>query len=687
MYLMVVSGMPVRGEDLSQAERALWDAFPRAEPVDLRTGRAADDDTARGEAWDDSRSVRAEVIAALLLGAQAGQQGRVPAVRLSGARITGALDLAFAEVPHAAVLRDCFFDQTPRMSGARTARVNLSGSRAPGLQLPDAQVDGLLVLDGCRFDGPVQLTGARVAQTLSLNGAQLRADPGLIAEDLSVGRNLTAAGLVSRGECILSNARVSGTLDLNGAHLKGDNGRALIADGLIAEQGVFCENGFTAVGEVRLAEARIGRQLSMAGASLRNPGATALNAEQLTVDGTLYLHRDFSADGQVMLRGAALRGALYLGGELRNGRGVALNAVRITADGVYARGRLVVRGEVALNGARVRGSLDIAGANLLNQDGTALSGERMEVMGRLFCGAGFIAEGEIRLVDTRVGAGVYFSGARLSSTSGGTLTAWGLTAAGVVNCCDGLISDGKISFAGARIGSELCFASATIRADLSLRQVHADVLRTNGDTVVDGVMDLRHAVVAVVDQSRESKPGVTRLGGFAYTALGSPLPAAVGLAWLASDPDGYHPQPYEQLAAVYRATGNDADARSVLLAKQRARRRTLSAPLKAWGRLQDWIVGYGYLPQRAALWLAALLIIGTAAFAAQHPAPLDPGQAPEFNSLLYTLDLLIPIAGFGQKAAFNPTGWHHWLAAGLIAAGWILATTIAAGITRVLSRQ
>jgi hypothetical protein len=47
----------------------------------------------------------------------------------------------------------------------------------------------------------------------------------------------------------------------------------------------------------------------------------------------------------------------------------------------------------------------------------------------------------------------------------------------------------------------------------------------------------------------------------------------------------------------------------------------------------------------------------------------------------------VPIVGFGQKGAFNPRGWQHWLAAVLIAAGWTLATTIAAGITRVLSRQ
>jgi hypothetical protein len=74
-------------------------------------------------------------------------------------------------------------------------------------------------------------------------------------------------------------------------------------------------------------------------------------------------------------------------------------------------------------------------------------------------------------------------------------------------------------------------------------------------------------------------------------------------------------------------------------------------------------------------------------FGADHPAPLHRGEAPGFDPVLYTLDLLLPIIDFGQPGAFDPRGAQQWLAALLIAAGWILATTIAAGVTRVLSRQ
>lgn len=87
------------------------------------------------------------------------------------------------------------------------------------------------------------------------------------------------------------------------------------------------------------------------------------------------------------------------------------------------------------------------------------------------------------------------------------------------------------------------------------------------------------------------------------------------------------------------------------------------------------------------LWLTGLLAVGVVAFGAHHPPPLKAGEAPPFNPVLYTLDLLLPIISFGQEDAFGPRGWQQWLAAGLVASGWILATTIATGITRILSRQ
>jgi hypothetical protein len=68
-----------------------------------------------------------------------------------------------------------------------------------------------------------------------------------------------------------------------------------------------------------------------------------------------------------------------------------------------------------------------------------------------------------------------------------------------------------------------------------------------------------------------------------------------------------------------------------------------------------------------------------------RPAPRK--RAPPFNAVIYALDLLLPIISLGQKNYFNPTGLDQWLAYLLTAAGWLLASTIATAIARVVRRQ
>jgi hypothetical protein len=115
--------------------------------------------------------------------------------------------------------------------------------------------------------------------------------------------------------------------------------------------------------------------------------------------------------------------------------------------------------------------------------------------------------------------------------------------------------------------------------------------------------------------------------------------------------------------------------------------KALSWYARVWGYVQDVAVGYGYRPMRAAGWLVVLLVIGTVTFGLHHPPPMELGKGPHFNAFVYTLNLLLPIVDFGQAKAFNPQGLYQWLSYLLIAVGWILATTIVAGVSRAISRQ
>jgi hypothetical protein len=100
--------------------------------------------------------------------------------------------------------------------------------------------------------------------------------------------------------------------------------------------------------------------------------------------------------------------------------------------------------------------------------------------------------------------------------------------------------------------------------------------------------------------------------------------------------------------------------------------------------LQDWLVGYGYRPARAALWLLALIAFGFTMFSLYPPVDRPGGTA--FNPLVYTLDLVFPIVDFGQERAFGIAGLAQWLAYALTAMGWVLFTAVAAAVARTFNR-
>jgi hypothetical protein len=83
---------------------------------------------------------------------------------------------------------------------------------------------------------------------------------------------------------------------------------------------------------------------------------------------------------------------------------------------------------------------------------------------------------------------------------------------------------------------------------------------------------------------------------------------------------------------------------------------------------------------------AGLLVAGAVVFGLHPPAAGEPAKAPPFNALVYTLDLLLPVMDFGQQNAFVPRGAYQWISYFFILAGLVLATTIAAGLSRSLRR-
>jgi hypothetical protein len=218
-------------------------------------------------------------------------------------------------------------------------------------------------------------------------------------------------------------------------------------------------------------------------------------------------------------------------------------------------------------------------------------------------------------------------------------------------------------------------------SDSRVETLHLEILSAEHVGV-----DLNGASATSFIDTPQSWPKVLKLDRMQYATLRPLLPAKERLTWLERNQDSDSPQPYEQLARQYREAGHDRDTRTVLLAKYRNRTRQLRFPHKVWGYLQDVTVGYGYRPVRALAWLVGLTVVVGVCSAIWQPRPVT-GAAPAFNPVAYALDIVLPILDLGQERSYSALGFGRiivWIA---ILAGWLLASTVIASITRSISRN
>jgi hypothetical protein len=566
---------------------------------------------------------------------------------------------------HASVIRDILRGRLA--TGPDPHGVRLRGARLVGrLDLEGLSTNVNLELHDCFLPEGLLAWDARLA-VLRLNRCRLeRASGSALAADRLVAPLvvLTAATFIGHGACGavgLLGARLD-QLECDGAKLRNDTGPALCAEGLQVEQAVFLRAGFEATGAgedgaVRLLGARISL-LECDGAKLRNYSGPALFAEGLQVEQAVSLGAGFEATGA----GKA--------------------------------------GAVCLPGARIDGGLILSGARLLNlQDGApALNARRLAVGGDILGNQGLTCHGEVRLNNADITGSILFEGARLTNPGGCALDADDATVGAVVNCGKGFHAQGEIRFSYAKI-PKLCFEGAHLsnacRPALTCGHLEAHELVLLTAEPIEGVVDLRHARVDLLRDDPKTWPRRLRLDSLSYGALAETPSIKERLGWLARDRDGYRPQPYEQLAATYRAKGHDEYARTVLVESQNRRRRRREGwregwrywPGRAWGRLLWATVGYGYRPWLALIWLVVLVVLGSLAVKFLLPdADFVEGEgAPTPNAFLYTVDVLLP---------FIDLGYAKWMASGaaqtvtflLVVAGWVLATAVIAAFAGVLRR-
>ncbi|KQV66330.1 hypothetical protein [Rhizobium sp. Root1220] len=491
-------------------------------------------DGLRPQQEDPERTVRADLLRLLILGSE-GHRSHEKGLRLSGAWITGILDLEGCRIPRDIGLKDCHFEASPVLRSAIIDNLFLDGSSLPGLPADRLEARGCLSLRGATVTGEIRLPGARIGGSIEADGVSI-ASPGGLAID--------ADGLEARGGVLLRGADVRGGIDLSAVRLGGD--------------------------------------VNAVGARIERPGEVALNGDAIVAAGDL-----------------ALRGA-------------------------------TITGEVRAMGARFGGDIDCTSASLSQPGGYALRLNRTTIVGAFFLRQNASVVGTLDLTATTMGA----------------------------------IDDEQTSWPQ--------------KGDLLLN-------RCQYGAFIGGPVDAESRLDWLSRQTPDR--------------------------WKAD----FWPQPYEHLSAVLREMGHDEDARAVLITKERLQRRARRAraknpALRVTLSIMDAILAvtlrYGRQPLLALVWLILFWAVGTVVFAVAYNTgamkPNSPvvlrsaewtmcdlertesrfmpssGQAldgradagenqltcfrnqpeaasyPEFNPLMYSLDVLLPVASIGQKEYWRP---------------------------------
>lgn len=258
-------------------------------------------DGLRPEREDPERIVRADLLRLLILGKD-GLRLHEKGLRLSGAWITGILDLEGCRIPRDIGLKDCHFEASPVLRSAIIDNLFLDGSALPGLQAERLEARGCVSLRSATITGEIRIPGARLGGNIEADGASISASSGIA---------LDAGGLETRGGILLRGANVRGGINLSAARLDGDvnamgarierpgeialNGDAIVAGGDLALRGA------TIIGEVRVLGARFGGDVDCTSTSLSQPGGYALSLNRTTIAGAFFLRQNASVVGTLDL--------------------------------------------------------------------------------------------------------------------------------------------------------------------------------------------------------------------------------------------------------------------------------------------------------------------------------------------------------------------------------------------------
>lgn len=673
-----------------------------------------------------------------------------PVVVVQDALITGEVVLRAAELPYLLKFVRCRFENEPDLRQASLAGLLLDDCKLPGLAARNLRTSNDTVLRGCINDGLLDLADAEFGGTLRLDDSELRRpdERAMYADRLSVAGAFLALRLRVTGEIRVPGAKIGGNLNISGGTLHRPGGLALNGNGIQVGGSVRLDADPRGSGPTRVTgllyfpSAHIAGDVRMGGAVL-DPGArppalgdsqyddpcSTFIADRADIRGDVLLRNGFRSNGTIRVVSAQIGGDVRMVGArvdsawARSPTEFAVEPLRaLHWDGTGILGNVEataveLRGQVAMTDVQVHGSFLLNRATVYAPRTDVVRAGRIRIGGDLDLQRADVA-GTLHLQGARVGASVDLRAARLSKPAWhhhqrAYKSAVDLRTARIERdliCAAGdepFVAEGEVQLRRAEIGRQANFWGCVLGEEGSANALNAFGLVVQELTLRPAEpprarIVLRQAQCELLADNAElwsAADGVIA-EDFSYEAFSEPIQPADDarvrerLHWLRSTGRNYAPGPYDQLARVFRQNGTEQHAAMVLMEKESRRYQSIAAsarpmfrwPVRLWSFLQRVTVSYGYRPARALLWLVVLSVLGTTWFSFNRLSPINQDDEPVWNPFLYTVDHMVPVVNLGHEGTWRAMGASQWITVLLIAAGWILATTVAAGITRTLRR-
>jgi hypothetical protein len=559
--------------------------------------------------------------------------------------------------------------------------------------------------------GTVRLLGTKIGADIFCDGGEFHTPSGtaILANNVSIGSRAVITNAKATGTVDLSSAQVEHELDLRGSQFDGRDsptGRAFVCDGIHVQGHVYSNRAssstppFRIDGQMSIRFATIGMHWDLSGAELVCPAWTALDASDTRVGG--YINLDsILIEGRASFSRAKIDGMWVLQNVQRPER---ISELDLRFAHIW-----VIKDE-RLDDWPPAGQLKLEGLvyDHFDDDSPLDVEDRLAWLARQDAPAGR---------------------PRTDSTALKRLRP----------------RDGARRVTAASFQQPVEDAGANSQ-DVAAPQNVGNVTDAATDETVRIIEDALEAasqprpMMVTDDEARAMQMPAEEDGPAAQMAppqMGAPPTAPEQAADPPSTPTNasnpadrrYVTQPYTQLAAVYRAIGQDEQANRVLVARAE-RLGDLSPPFSAhgiWYRYVGRLIGYGYEPFRAVRIGAAIVLLGAIVFAignrrnlmaetklAEHvlsqesePRMISPTY-PRFNPLVYSLDVFLPFVDLqqicywlpGESASSNRPSrncllhigpwslkWSAMLRVYLwfqTLAGWTLCTLLAAAVTGIV---